>query len=108
MTDNHYPEWHQHWSGWAYNQPGWQPRCDRCDKRRPDCKKFNAAPGEELAGRFAGRWLCPDCTTPADVKTPYQAHIDTPVSPEERARWQACAEKAHAIREAEWAQRKIR
>jgi hypothetical protein len=53
---------------WAYNQPGWKPRCVRCSKRTDTCKKFNS---EDL-GSFAGEWICADCKTPTDTFTPYE------------------------------------
>jgi len=65
----------EHSPYWAYNQPGWQPRCDRCGKRGP-AKKYNAKPEEDKAGRFAGRWICAPCVTPDDTPTPYQKFED--------------------------------
>jgi hypothetical protein len=53
---------------WAYNQPGWKPRCVRCAMRRSDCKKFNS----EDHGAFAGEFICPSCRTSADTFTPYE------------------------------------
>ena len=51
---------------WAYNTPGWQPRCVRCNRRKDGCKKYNSSD----LGSFAGEWICQACVTSADTLTP--------------------------------------
>lgn len=55
---------------WAYNTPGWKPRCVRCHARTK-CRKYNS---KEL-GTFAGEWICFPCIKDTDYLTPAECVI---------------------------------